>query len=300
MQNDAWVASGATFDAQRQNIIDGLANTVGTEWDLERSNLPVTDVVRTSDTVVTITLSALSGYDIASTETVGYTINLNSVTSGTSYTAIGTFSVLALAAVANLPYVDILKSETVMNAKQSSAITILLGPYITISDGSPATGLSIAAADVRVSKNGSTTVAKNDATAPVHDNGGYYTCELDAIDLSTVGSLKVYANKSGAIAPPTTLQVVHGNVFTGLYDDTEATLLVDSVGRVDVASVAGTAQTAGDLQALITTLDAVADDIKAKTDQMVFTKASELDVNTRSINSATVVGDGNATPWDGA
>ena len=33
---------------------------------------------------------------------------------------------------------------------------------------------------------------------------------------------------------------------------------------------------------------------------MVFTKANELDVNTQSINGATVVGDGNATPWDGA
>jgi hypothetical protein len=40
--------------------------------------------------------------------------------------------------------------------------------------------------------------------------------------------------------------------------------------------------------------------IKTKTDNMVFTKANELDVNTKSINSATVTGDGNATPWDGA
>ena len=31
-----------------------------------------------------------------------------------------------------------------------------------------------------------------------------------------------------------------------------------------------------------------------------FTKANELDVNTKSINGATVVGDGNTTPWDGA
>lgn len=40
--------------------------------------------------------------------------------------------------------------------------------------------------------------------------------------------------------------------------------------------------------------------IKAKTVQMAFTKSNELDVNTRSINSATVIGDGNAIPWDGA
>ena len=42
------------------------------------------------------------------------------------------------------------------------------------------------------------------------------------------------------------------------------------------------------------------DAIKVPTDKMVFTKANELDVNTKSINDAEVVGDGNATPWDGA
>ena len=38
----------------------------------------------------------------------------------------------------------------------------------------------------------------------------------------------------------------------------------------------------------------------AKTNQLTFTKANELDGNIRSINGAAVVGDGNATPWDGA
>lgn len=39
--------------------------------------------------------------------------------------------------------------------------------------------------------------------------------------------------------------------------------------------------------------------IKTKTDQMVFTKVNELDTNTKSINGAGVIGDGNITPWDG-
>ena len=33
--------------------------------------------------------------------------------------------------------------------------------------------------------------------------------------------------------------------------------------------------------------------------KMVFTKANELDVNTKSINDAEVVGNGNSIPWDG-
>lgn len=47
-------------------------------------------------------------------------------------------------------------------------------------------------------------------------------------------------------------------------------------------------------------LDLLLDAVKAVTDQMVFTNANELDTNTKSINDAEVVGDGNATPWDGA
>ena len=40
--------------------------------------------------------------------------------------------------------------------------------------------------------------------------------------------------------------------------------------------------------------------IKVVTDKFVFTVTNEVDANTVSINDATVVGDGNATPWDGA
>ena len=41
------------------------------------------------------------------------------------------------------------------------------------------------------------------------------------------------------------------------------------------------------------------DAIKVITDQFVFTKANEVDANTKSINDAEVIGDGNAIPWDG-
>ena len=39
--------------------------------------------------------------------------------------------------------------------------------------------------------------------------------------------------------------------------------------------------------------------IKTKTDSLTFTKSLELDANVQSINGAQVLGDGNATPWDG-
>lgn len=55
-----------------------------------------------------------------------------------------------------------------------------------------------------------------------------------------------------------------------------------------------------EMAAVLAAVDTEVAAIKAKTDQLIFTKTNELDVNVQSINGATVTGDGNATPWDGA
>ena len=77
LSGDTWVTAGASFDAQRQNIINGLdsAQSELTGWNNEvRDKEVVTAVVRTSDTVVTITLSASAAYDITAQETITVTI----------------------------------------------------------------------------------------------------------------------------------------------------------------------------------------------------------------------------------
>lgn len=72
--------------------------------------------------------------------------------------------------------------------------------------------------------------------------------------------------------------------------DTEVATIVTAVGTTIPAA----------LTVIDDFLDTEVAAIKAKTDQLIFTKANELDVNMQSINGATVTGDGNATPWDGA
>jgi len=57
--------------------------------------------------------------------------------------------------------------------------------------------------------------------------------------------------------------------------------------EADVIKVSGTTQTAGDLAALITTLDTVADGIKAKTDSLTFTVAGDVDANVQSWKGST-------------
>ena len=86
LTNDTWVAAGATFDAQRQAIINGITSaqseTLG--WNnVVRDAEAVTSVVRTSNTIVTITLSAAATYDITANETITLTVPASAVDSAT-------------------------------------------------------------------------------------------------------------------------------------------------------------------------------------------------------------------------
>ena len=101
LTNDSWVAAGATFDAVRQDIIDGLdsAQSEVTGWNNEvRAKQGVAGVVRTSNTVVTITLDAQAAYDITSSETITVTVPATAVNGGGPLVATPTFDITAAAA----------------------------------------------------------------------------------------------------------------------------------------------------------------------------------------------------------
>src|SRR3546814_16468213 len=71
--------------------------------------------------------------------------------------------------------------------RQSTAVDVLVGPFVDLTDGSTAeTGETPA---VKLSKNGQALAAKNDATTPAHDADGYYNCEFSATDTNTEGTL---------------------------------------------------------------------------------------------------------------
>ena len=101
LTNGVWV-DGDDFDDARQDIIDGLDGSVaaGTGFDEKvRALLDVDDVVRTSDTVVTITTDPAPEYAITADETVTVTVPAEVVlhpTSGEPYAeaiAAGTFTI---------------------------------------------------------------------------------------------------------------------------------------------------------------------------------------------------------------
>ena len=98
LTDDTWIAAGVgSFDLQRDEIIAGIdsAQSEATGWDLvPKATQSLTGVVRTSDSVVTITWDAFPTYNITAQETITVTIPATAVVSGVSPTiAAATFTI---------------------------------------------------------------------------------------------------------------------------------------------------------------------------------------------------------------
>lgn len=97
---DTWITAGSgAFDAIRADIINGLdsAQSEAGGWNAKvRDDMAVnhlTAVIRTSDTVVTITLPATADYNITATETITATIPASALTGAVGAVAVPTFTV---------------------------------------------------------------------------------------------------------------------------------------------------------------------------------------------------------------
>lgn len=104
LTNNTWAPAGGAFDAVRQAIINGLqsAQAEPTGWNVTVVLfMPVTAVVRTSDTVVTITLPAFPAYNITAAETITDTVPTAAlVTPSSPIVAVPTFDISAVAPAA--------------------------------------------------------------------------------------------------------------------------------------------------------------------------------------------------------
>ena len=108
LTGDTWVTSGANFDGERLNILQGLDSAQGEAlgWNAKVRDLEVAGaVVRTSDTVATITLSASATYDITAQETVTVTVPSTALTGAIAIVASPTFTVDLVSALGG-PLVD--------------------------------------------------------------------------------------------------------------------------------------------------------------------------------------------------
>jgi hypothetical protein len=124
--------------------------------------------------------------------------------------------------------------------KQSTATTLLLGPFLDETDGKTAeTALTISQSDVLLWKEGGTTLAqKNEATSCTHRSNGLYTCPVNATDTNTLGTLVVSVSESGALPIRLDYEVLPANVYDSLVLGTD--LLQIDVEQVDGSANAAT------------------------------------------------------------
>ena len=122
--------------------------------------------------------------------------------------------------------------------KQSTAITLRIGPFLDSADGNTQeTALTIAQADVVLSKAGGAFAAKNDATSCTHDSKGYYSCPLNATDTGTLGLLKLAVHVAGALAVWHTFMVVSAQVWDSLFGADKLDVAVVEQANIDFGAL---------------------------------------------------------------
>lgn len=136
--------------------------------------------------------------------------------------------------------------------KQSTAVTLKIGPFIDEDDGKTAeTGLTISQADVRLSKNGANIAQKNESTSCTHDELGYYGCPIDAGDTDTLGTLQLFVHESGALPVWHEFVIVPANVWDSFFstDKLQVHAAEISAGLITAAAIATGAIDAGAIAA---------------------------------------------------
>lgn len=147
--------------------------------------------------------------------------------------------------------------------KQSTTVTIRLGPFVDATDGvTEETGLG--AMGVEISKNHGAFAARNSATATAHDAEGWYSCELNTTDSNTLGPLVVKAHAAATHLPVwREFLVVPANVYDSLVSGSDL-LQADLQQWIGVAPLALTSQRVevlvGSMAASVLTATAIAAD----------------------------------------
>ena len=150
-----------------------------------------------------------------------------------------------------------------MFLKQSTSQVVRFGPFLDSSDGvSAETGLTIAQADMQLSKDGGAFAQKNASGNATHDTDGWYSTTLNATDTNTVGELVLQVVVAGALPVWLRWYVVEESIYDSLFGASADGF--DSNQRVNVGRVLGTAQTAGDVTAIANAIETDTQDIQGR------------------------------------
>ena len=125
--------------------------------------------------------------------------------------------------------------------KQSTAVTVQLGPFLDATDGVTEETALASGTLCYVSKNGAAFAARNSSTGITHDRDGWFRVHLDATDTNTLGRLVIQIQDPATGLPMwRDFMVMPANVWDSLYGS--------DLLNTDPTSIGGSTQSLTDLK----------------------------------------------------
>jgi len=135
---------------------------------------------------------------------------------------------------------------TIFLRQSTASQEIPIGYCVDSTDGNTEeTGLTIANTDIKLWKNGATTLASKNSGGATHISNGIYYAVLDATDTDTLGSMIIYVHVAGMLARELHCAVLTTNVYDTLFSTDKL--------ETDLTQIGGVAQSATDLKDLADT-----------------------------------------------
>jgi len=108
-----------------------------------------------------------------------------------------------------------------MFLRQSTSQVIRFGPFLDSTDGvTPETGLTIAQADMQLSKDGAAFAQKNASGNATHDTDGWYSTTLNTTDTDTAGVIELQINVTGSLPVWKTYFILTATAYDSLQTGT--------------------------------------------------------------------------------
>lgn len=106
--------------------------------------------------------------------------------------------------------------------RRNTPTTVKAGPFLSTSDGNTErTGLTIAQADIRLSKNGGAYAQSANVAGATHDENGNYGVPLNTADTDAEGRLSLYIHMGTALPVWERFMVLVEDVFDALVNGTQ-------------------------------------------------------------------------------
>lgn len=136
-----------------------------------------------------------------------------------------------------------------MYLRNGTTQSIRFGPFLDSTDGvTPETGLTIAQADMQLSKDGGAFAQKSAAGNATHDTDGWYSTSLSTTDTDTNGILELQINVAGSLPVWKTYTVIPAASYDAL-----VTNGLNDIAATEIVS-SGAITTSGGAVSTVTTL----------------------------------------------